>query len=96
MVVGGYVLLNEIKKKECRKCGEELVIDETPKIKVNGKDIGINDLDDIMSQVIAMNLSDDGEIGRRLLKLVKDSDFVPASVEQEYQQALLDEYKNRI
>ena len=84
------------KQKECRKCGEELVIDETPKIKVNGKDIGINDLDDIMEKVAAMNLSDDAEISKSLLKLVKESDFVPSSVEREYQTALLEEYKNRM
>ncbi|OPY31952.1 MAG: hypothetical protein A4E32_01560 [Methanomassiliicoccales archaeon PtaU1.Bin124] len=84
------------KDKECRKCGEELVIDETPKIKVNGKDVGINDLDDIMVKVSGMNLTDDGEIGRHLLRLVKESDFVPSSVEKEYQQALLEEYKNRL
>ena len=83
------------KQKECRKCGEELVIDETPKIKVNGKDIGINDLDDIMDQVNALGLKDDEEIGRRLLKLVKENDFVPSSVEKEYQAALLEEYRSR-
>lgn len=83
------------KQKECRKCGEELVIDETPKIKVNGKDIGINDLDVIMDQVNALGLTDDNEIGKKLLKLVKESDFVPSSVEKEYQAALLEEYRNR-
>jgi len=86
----------EKKRKECKKCGDELVIDETPKIKVNGKDVGIADLDNIMSEVIALNLSDDAQISKELLQRVKDRDFVPSSVEKEYSHALLEEYKQRI
>jgi predicted Mrr-cat superfamily restriction endonuclease len=86
----------EKKRKECKKCGDELVIDETPKIKVNGKDVGIADLDNIMSEVIALNLSDDAHISKELLQRVKDRDFVPSSVEKEYSRALLEEYKQRI
>ncbi|HSV41926.1 MAG TPA: hypothetical protein VLH13_00775 [Methanomassiliicoccales archaeon] len=83
-------------KKECRKCGDGLVLDETPKIKVNGKEVGINDLDQIMDQVMAMNLGDDEAIGMNLLKLVKENDFVPTSVENEYRRALLEEYRSRV
>ena len=86
----------EKKKKECRKCGDELVIDETPKLKINGREVGIAELDNIMNEVIALNLSDDAEISRELLQRVKDRDFVPASVEKEYSRALLEEYKERI
>lgn len=83
------------KKKECKKCGEELVIDETPKLKVGGREVGINDLDDIMSDVIAMELKDHVSIGKELLKKVKENDFVPSSVEKEYERALLEEYIRR-
>jgi hypothetical protein len=73
----------EKKRKECRKCGDELVIDETPKLRINGKDVGIADLDNTT-------------ISKELLQRVKDRDFVPPSVEREYSQALLEEYNNRI
>jgi hypothetical protein len=86
----------EKKRKECRKCGDELVIDETPKLRINGKDVGIADLDNIMNEVIALNLTDDSTISKELLQRVKDRDFVPPSVEREYSRALLEEYNNRI
>ncbi len=86
----------EKKRKECKKCGDELVIDETPKLKINGKDVGIADLDNIMNEVIALNLNDDAQISKELLERVKDRDFVPSSVEKEYSRALLEEYNNRI
>jgi|WetSurMetagenome_2_1015567.scaffolds.fasta_scaffold37572_3 hypothetical protein len=86
----------EKKRKECRKCGDELVIDETPKLRINGKDVGIADLDNIMNEVIALNLTDDTTISKELLQRVKERDFVPPSVEREYSQALLEEYNNRI
>jgi hypothetical protein len=90
------VQIMEVKKKECRKCGDELIIDETPKLKINDKEVGINDLDDIMNEVIAMKLNDEVIISRELLKRVKDHDFVPSSVEREYERALLEEYHRRI
>jgi len=84
------------KEKECKKCGEELVLDETPKLKIGGKDIGINDLDEIMSEVMSLGLSDHAAIGRELLKRVKENDFVPSSVEKEYEAALLGDYLRRM
>lgn len=86
----------EKKRKECRKCGDELVIDETPKLMINGKEVGIADLDNIMNEVIALDLTDDTTISKELLQRVKDRDFVPPSVEKEYSRALLEEYNNRI
>ncbi|QLH74058.1 MAG: hypothetical protein HPY73_00380 [Methanomassiliicoccales archaeon] len=83
------------KEKECRKCGDELVLDETPKLKINGKDVGINDLDEIMNEVMALGLKDETAIGRELLSRVKANDFVPRSVEKEYERALLEEYNRR-
>jgi hypothetical protein len=90
------VQIMEEKKKECRKCGDELIIDETPKLKIGNKDVGINDLDDIINEVMAMKLSDDVHISKELLKLVKEHDYVPSSVEREYERALLEEYNRRI
>ncbi|MFA5312317.1 MAG: hypothetical protein WC375_03230 [Methanomassiliicoccales archaeon] len=83
------------KKKECKKCGEELVIDETPKLKVGGREVGINDLDDIMSAVMSLEIDDRATIGKELLRRVKENDFVPSGVEREYEKALIEEYFRR-
>lgn len=82
-------------KKECRKCGDELVLDETPKIVVKGREVGIADLEDIIKEVEALSLNDEKSISQALLHRVKERDFVPSSVEREYEMALLEEYRRR-
>ncbi len=73
----------------------EYPVNETATLSVGGKDVGISCLEDVMNEVLSMNISDEGEIKRELLKRVKDRDFVPPTAEQEYSDALLDEYKKR-
>jgi hypothetical protein len=85
-------------KKECHRCGDQLEypVNETATLSVGGKDVGISCLDDIMNEVLSLNMSDDMEIKRELLNRLKERDYVPPKTENEYAEALLKEYKNRI
>jgi hypothetical protein len=82
-------------KKCASKCDVGIAQDETPKLKVGDKDIGISCLDDVMMEVEEMGLKDDAAITKELVKRVKDRDFIPAKVEKEYAAALLAEYHRR-
>jgi hypothetical protein len=85
-------------KKECRRCGDQLEypVNETATLSVGGKDVGISCLDDVMNEVLSLNMEDDMKIKTELLKRVKERDFVPSKAENEYADALLNEYKKRI
>lgn len=82
-------------KKCAKKCDTGIAMDETPKLKIGGKDIGISSLDDVMAEVEALELDDDDAITKELVARVKDRDFIPAKVEKEYAAALLAEYRRR-
>jgi hypothetical protein len=56
--------------------------------------VGISMLDHILSEVRALHLSGEKEIGDALLKQVKIYNYVPASAEEKYRIALLREYRN--
>jgi len=60
---------------------------------VDGKQVGINEIDEIFSQVRPLGLRDDDAIADELISRVKQSDFVPAGKERAYRAALLDEFK---
>lgn len=82
---------------DCKKCDnslESFQMDETPKLLVNGREVGIHALDDIMKDVRSRGLPEE-ELGKALLDEVKRRDYVPSSVEKHYLPALLGEYKRR-
>ncbi|MDD1771485.1 MAG: hypothetical protein LUQ09_01040 [Methanomassiliicoccales archaeon] len=82
---------------DCRKCNtglESIQMDEVPKLTVKGKDIGINELDSIMNDIRERNLPADA-IGKALLDEVNRRDYVPPSMKEQYEIALLDEYRRR-
>lgn len=62
-------------------------------ISVNGKEIGIDKLDSIISQVRAMNLADEQTIVEELLKRTREHNYVPTSRAKDYGEALLQEYR---
>jgi hypothetical protein len=74
-------------------CENSIPLDETRKILVDGKQVGINEIDEIFSQVRPLGLRDDDAIADELISRVKQSDFVPAGKERAYRAALLDEFK---
>jgi hypothetical protein len=63
-------------RKGCKKCSEEIIIDETPKLKGCGKGIGINDLDDILSARSVPRAERPGGHREELLTNVKENDLV--------------------
>jgi len=82
---------------DCKKCDSSLdaiQLDETPKLMVKGREIGINALDDIMKDVRSRGLKEP-ELGTALLNEVKRLDYVPPSMEKDYQAALLLDYQRR-
>jgi hypothetical protein len=82
---------------DCKKCDNSLdaiQLDETPKLVVKGREIGINALDDIMKDVRSRNLQEP-VLGTVLLEEVKRLDYVPPSMEKDYRAALLDDYQRR-
>ena len=85
-------------KKECHRCGDQLEypVNETATLSVGGKDVGISCLDDVMNEVLSLNIEDDAEIKRELLNRIKERDYVPPKAEEEYSEALLNEYKKRV
>lgn len=62
-------------------------------IKINGKLIGIDSLEEIIVEVREMSLSDDAAIVEELLKRVKKNNYVPTTRAKDYGDALLKEYK---
>lgn len=82
---------------DCKKCDNSLeafMIDETPKLMVRGKEIGINDLDQIMKEVHAAGPAEE-RLGQELLEHVKRKDYVPPSMEKDYSVALVQDFKRR-
>ena len=81
--------------KEEKPCCAAAAARKIKRITVNGQAVGIAQLDDIFNKVAAMGLTSDEEIGRALLKEVKIYNYVPASKEEEYRNAVLEEYAKR-
>jgi hypothetical protein len=82
---------------DCKKCDNTLdaiQLDETPKLLVKGREIGINALDDIMEDVRSRDLKG-SELGAALLNETKRLDYVPPSMENDYLAALLEDYQRR-
>ena len=82
---------------DCKKCDnglESFQMDETPKLMVKGKEIGIHALDEIMQHVRSLGLQEP-RLGDELLGEVKRRDYVPPSVEKDYRAALVQEYMRR-
>lgn len=82
---------------KCGKCNtglDTIQMDDVPKLNVNGKEIGINELDSIMGDVRERDLPKDA-VGSALLEEVKRRDYVPPSMEKHYQAALAEEYERR-
>jgi hypothetical protein len=82
---------------DCKKCDnslESFQMDETPKLTVKGREVGINALDEIMKEIRSRGLQEP-HLGNELLEGVKQRDYVPPSMEKEYRAALLQEYQRR-
>ena len=63
------------------------------KLALPGGEVGIVNLDNILKEVADLKLTDDNAIREELLKRVKIYNYVATSADNEYSEALLQEYK---
>ncbi len=75
-----------------KPCCEAEALRRIRQVDVGGIVVGISMLDHILAEVREMELPDEKEIGRELLKRVKIYNYIPASAEEKYRIALLEEY----
>lgn len=68
---------------------------EIVQISIAGKNVGIAQLDKIISKVCAMDLEDEVMIGKALMKEVKIFNYVPSARENDYLESILIEYRKR-
>ena len=62
---------------------------------VDGSQVGIVNLENIVKEVANLKLIDNNAIKKELLKRVKIHNYVAPSVDNEYSEALLEEYKRQ-
>jgi hypothetical protein len=82
--------------KYCTVCGG-VVPDsiQIRKIRIDGKEIGIDQLDRVLDQVLALHLLIEEKIREELIKRVSVFNYVPSRKREAYEVALLDEYHRR-
>ena len=65
-------------------------------VKINGIMTGITMLDESIAEIRVQNYGSDPEIRAALLKKIRIYNYIPKGVEEEYAQALIEEYKKAI
>jgi hypothetical protein len=80
---------------EDKPCCAEAAARRVKMLMINGCPVGLSQLDEIMSEIRAMGLQSDTDIGNALLKRVSIFNYVPSSAKSEYKKELLEEYKRR-
>ncbi len=78
-----------------KPCCPESAKKNVKQINVGGNLVGIANLDEIMDEMSASNLTDEDVISQMLLDRVKIFNYVPPTAAIEYRIALLKEYKQR-
>lgn len=63
------------------------------KIPIDGKETGIDRLDWILQDVLALDLVDEDKITDEIIKRVRQFNFIPTMKVPEYREALLREYR---
>jgi hypothetical protein len=83
--------------KYCTVCGG--VVPESIQIRkicIEGKEIGIDQLDRVLDQVIALHLQDEEQIQEELIRRIRVFNYVPTRKLEVYGAALLEEYRRRV
>ncbi|MDD1728644.1 MAG: NAC family transcription factor [Methanospirillum sp.] len=81
----------------CKVCGGIIPQDTTVgSIEVNGKPTGINQLEWILDEVSAMHLQSDGDLKKELISRAKVLNYIPTKITEQYADALLRVYKERL
>lgn len=81
--------------KYCTICGGSPPV-KGSHIPIDGVETGIDHLDLLMTEVIRLQLQDDGQVRSELLKRAKLYNYIPKKKEEAYAEALLKEYQRRI
>jgi hypothetical protein len=82
--------------KYCAVCGG--VVPDRIRIRritVEGKEIGLDQLDLVLDQVDALHLLSEGQIKEELLRRIATFNYIPTRKREAYGTALLDEYRKR-
>ncbi|MDD3407141.1 MAG: NAC family transcription factor [Methanomicrobium sp.] len=81
----------------CTVCGGMVPSgNDIKQISVDGKVIGINRLDFILSEVRKQNLSSDSQIKEEIMKRASVLNYIPSKKRDSYAKALMDEYKKSL
>jgi hypothetical protein len=83
----------EVKMTEAKPCCAAAAARMIKKLALPGGEVGIVNLDNILKEVADLKLVDDSAIRKELLKRVKIYNYVATSADNEYSEALLQEYK---
>jgi len=65
------------------------------KLNIGGIPVGISQLDSIIEEVVEMDLKDENDIKRELLKRAKIYNYISPGSEKDYEDALYVEYKRQ-
>jgi small redox-active disulfide protein 2 len=65
-------------------------------VNVGGRSVGIAGLEAILREVVSLQMAEEGLLKAELLRRVRRGNYVPASAEMEYAEALLREYNKRL
>ncbi|QLH74596.1 MAG: hypothetical protein HPY73_03445 [Methanomassiliicoccales archaeon] len=82
-------------EEEERPCCPSSAARMIRKVMIGGKEVGIAQLDQIISKISKMSLTDENELSSVLIKEVKIYNYVPRSKENEYRKAVMEEYRKR-
>jgi len=78
---------------EAKPCCAAAAARMIKKLALPGGEVGIVNLDNILKEVADLKLANDNAIRKELLKRVKIYNYVATSADNEYSEALLQEYK---
>lgn len=65
-------------------------------VEINGIQVGISQLDEVLAEVDSLGLSDMEEVGNKLLKRIMVFNYVPPKLASSYRIALLKEYEKKM
>jgi hypothetical protein len=81
----------------CKVCGGIIPQDtKIGSIEVDGKPTGINQLDFILDEVVALHLQSDVDLKKELISRVKVLNYIPTKMMERYADSLLCVYKERL
>lgn len=79
-----------------KPCCAEAAARRIKQLNVNGKPVGLYQLDEVMDEVRSMGLPGEKEIGDALLKKIMIYNYVPPKMAQAYRAALMSDFHERL